>query len=78
VISPEQLARRSIAFNRGTASARFPIRPARAVALALLGLGIAALVGAAGGSPGCLRTRAVRARWLIETVPLRAPILIRA
>jgi L,D-transpeptidase catalytic domain len=29
-------------------------------------------------SLGCLRTRSVRARWLIETVPLGAPIFIRA
>ena len=29
-------------------------------------------------SLGCLRTRAFRARWLIETVPIGAPIFIRA
>ena len=29
-------------------------------------------------SLGCLRTHPFRARWLIETVPLGAPIFIRA
>jgi len=29
-------------------------------------------------SLGCLRTVTTRARWLIETVPLGAPVFIRA
>jgi lipoprotein-anchoring transpeptidase ErfK/SrfK len=29
-------------------------------------------------SLGCLRTVSIRARWLIETVPLGSPVFIRA